>query len=121
MISSRGQKPRLSRVAIVFQVLFLCLIAFNLAPRIANPLNVRLSHVDIRLVAPTDAIPRVALNRISKSFPGEIGANLLGAKGFQSIQLVSVAVAPIQRVPIPGICLLAGSLLIRAPPSISIV
>lgn len=105
----------------IFQVLFLSLIAFNLGPRIINPSGARLPADDIRLVAPSDAIPSVVLNRGSKSFPGEVRAILLGTKVFQPIQLHSVAMAPIRHASIPRTSLLVGSLLIRAPPSFGIV
>jgi hypothetical protein len=105
----------------IFQALFLSLIAFSLGPRIVNLSGAHLPVDDIRLIAPSDAIPSVSLNRGSKSFPGDVRAVLLGTKVFQSIQLHSVAMAPIRHAPIPPTSLLVGSLLIRAPPSFGLV
>jgi len=103
---------------VILQLLFLALVACNLGPRLNNFVGARLSVDDVRLLAPADAIPGVALNRGAKSFPDEIRIAVLGAKIFQPIRPGYVATAPTHSPSTTPTGPLVGSLLIRAPPAL---
>lgn len=111
-------KKRFGQVAVILQLLFLGLAACNLGPRLNNFVGARLSVDDIRLLAPADAIPSVALNRGAKSFPDEIRIAVLGAKIFQPIKPYYVATAPTRSASNSFTSPLLDSLLIRAPPAL---
>jgi hypothetical protein len=103
----------------IFQVLCLSLVAFSFGLRIINAAGERLRADDTKSVVSSDAIPRVALNRGSKSLPGDVRAYLLGTKVCQSVQRNGVPVTPMLHATTPCASPLVGSLLIRAPPSLA--